>query len=228
MQFLAKLFQQTPSILPSLRSYSSWVLTRFSHVWLFSTLWTVARQAPLSMGFSRQECWSELPCPPPGDLRQSGIEPTSLLSPAQAGGFFTTGATWEAPAPHSLLTSEISHAQQVAFSGGFIHDAWMWAPATSSVSQTVAMHASLPSVSPSPAFRKASSQLPNFQIFQTLTGSRLFVPEHHQAPGQSNQFVPRLAPSFSWTHRSTRAWAPPLNEHLGGEQGASPPSPRVL
>ena len=166
MQLLAKLFQQTPSILPSLRSYSPWVLTRFSHVWLFSTLWTVACQAPLSMGFSRQECWSELPCPSPGDLRQSGIEPTSLMSPAQAGGFFTTSATWEAPAPHSLLTSEISHAQQVAFSGGFIHDAWMWAPATSSVSQTVAVHASLPSVSPSPAFRKASSQLPNFQIFQ--------------------------------------------------------------
>ncbi|ELR63021.1 hypothetical protein M91_07536, partial [Bos mutus] len=49
--------------------------------------------APLSMGFSRQEYWSGLPCPPPGDLLDSGIEPKSLMSPALAGGFFTTSAT---------------------------------------------------------------------------------------------------------------------------------------
>ena len=55
----------------------------------------VALQAPLSMGFSRQEYWSWLPCPPPGDLPDPGIEPVSLMSPALAGGFFTTGATWE-------------------------------------------------------------------------------------------------------------------------------------
>ena len=55
----------------------------------------VARQA-LSMGFSRQEYWNGLPCPPPGDLPDLGIEPGSLLSSALAGGFFTTSATWEA------------------------------------------------------------------------------------------------------------------------------------
>ena len=60
------------------------------------TLWTIARQAPLSMGFSRQEYWSRLPFPPPGDLPDPGIEPVSLMSPALAGGFFTTSATWEA------------------------------------------------------------------------------------------------------------------------------------
>ena len=49
-----------------------------------------ACQAPLSMRFSRQEYWSGLPCPLPGDLPNSGIEPTSLASPALAGGFFTT------------------------------------------------------------------------------------------------------------------------------------------
>ena len=48
-----------------------------SHVRLFETLWTVAHQAPLFMGFSRQEYWSGLPFPPPGDLPDSGIEPTS-------------------------------------------------------------------------------------------------------------------------------------------------------
>ena len=56
------------------------MLSHFSRVQLFATLWTVACQAPLSMGFSRQEYWSELPCPPPGDLPKPGIEPMSLMS----------------------------------------------------------------------------------------------------------------------------------------------------
>ena len=60
------------------------------------TLWTVAPQALLSWGFFRQEYWSGLPCPPPGDLPIPGIEPTSLTSPELADGFFTTSATWEA------------------------------------------------------------------------------------------------------------------------------------
>ena len=55
-----------------------------------ATLWTVALQVPLSMGFSRQEYWSGLPCPSPGDLPNPGIEPTSLTSPELANGFFTT------------------------------------------------------------------------------------------------------------------------------------------
>ena len=57
--------------------------------------WTVACQASLTMGFSKQEYWSRLPCPPPGDFLDSGIEPASLTSPALAGGFFTTNASWE-------------------------------------------------------------------------------------------------------------------------------------
>jgi len=48
------------------------------------------------MGFSRQEYWSGLPCPPPGDVPDPRIKPTFLLFPAFAGGFFTTTATWEA------------------------------------------------------------------------------------------------------------------------------------
>ena len=58
---------------------------------------TVARQAPLSMGASRQEYWRGLPCSPPGDLSNRGIEPVSLRSPALAGRFLTASATWEAP-----------------------------------------------------------------------------------------------------------------------------------
>ena len=57
---------------------------------------TVARQAPLSMGFSREEHWSGWPCPPPGILPDPGIKPKSARSPALTGEFFTTTATWEA------------------------------------------------------------------------------------------------------------------------------------
>ena len=58
-------------------------------------LWTVGRQAPLSLGFSGEEYWSRLPWPPPEDRSNPGIEPVSLMSPALAGGFLTTSATWE-------------------------------------------------------------------------------------------------------------------------------------
>jgi len=58
------------------------VLSCFSHVWLFATPWTVAHQAPLAMGFSRQEYWSGLPFPFPGNLPDLGIKPSTPLSPA--------------------------------------------------------------------------------------------------------------------------------------------------
>ena len=73
------------------------LLSPFSHVRLFVTHWTAALQAPPSVGFFRQEYWSMLPCPPPGDLPDPGIKPGSLTSPALAGGFSTTNTTWEAP-----------------------------------------------------------------------------------------------------------------------------------
>ena len=66
------------------------VLSRVSYVRLFAPEWTEAHQAPLSLRFPRQEYWSGLPCPPPGDLSDPGIEPTTPESPAWAGGFFTT------------------------------------------------------------------------------------------------------------------------------------------
>ena len=73
------------------------LLSHFSHGLLFVTLWaTVASQASLSMGFSRQKYWSELPYPPLGNLLNPGIEPMSLMSPALAGRFFTTSTSWEA------------------------------------------------------------------------------------------------------------------------------------
>ena len=78
------------------------MLSHFSRVRLFATPGTVARQAPLCpRDFPRQEYWSGLPYPTPGDLPDPGIDPMSLLSKsllstALAGGLFTTSATWEA------------------------------------------------------------------------------------------------------------------------------------
>ena len=65
-------------------------------VQLFEAPWTVARQTPLSIEFSKQEYWSGLSCPPPGDGLDPGIEPTSLVSPVLAGRFFTASAIWVA------------------------------------------------------------------------------------------------------------------------------------
>ena len=75
----------------------TFTLSHFSRAQICASPWTVACQTPLSMGFSRQECWCGLPCPPPRDLPALGIEPAILMSPALAGGFFTTSAPWEAP-----------------------------------------------------------------------------------------------------------------------------------
>ena len=80
-----------------------------SHVQLFETLWTVARQAPLSMGFPRQEYWSGLPFPPPVDLAYPGIKPMSPGSPALAGGFFQT----ETPGK-LIITLQFSSVQSLS------------------------------------------------------------------------------------------------------------------
>ena len=70
---------------------NAWIrIQSFSCVQLFVTPWTTACQSPLSMQFSRQEYWSALPFPPPGDLPKSGIKPTSPVSPALAGRFIIT------------------------------------------------------------------------------------------------------------------------------------------
>ena len=92
-----------------------WVCCGFSLVQLFETPWPLARQAPLSMGFSRQEYCSGLPRPLPGDLPSPGIEATS---PVSAGGFFTTRATWEAPLPASRVLNWVRE-----WTGGW---GWGW------------------------------------------------------------------------------------------------------
>ena len=71
------------------------------------TPWTVAYQSSQSMESSRQEYWSGLPCPPPGDLPDAGVEPVSLVSPALAGGFLSTSATWEVLNETNIKITEI-------------------------------------------------------------------------------------------------------------------------
>ena len=88
-------------------SVSEWKL--LSRVRLFATPWTVACQAPLSMGFSKQESWSGLPFPPPGHLPHLGVDPPS---PALAGGFFSTappGKSLGSPPPCLLNVPNRKH-----------------------------------------------------------------------------------------------------------------------
>ena len=87
----------------------------FSRVRLFATPWTAAPQAPLSMGFSRQEYWSGLPFPPLGDLPDPGIEPSSLASLASlvlAGRLFTTEPLGK-PLERQEIELIIDHAHMV-------------------------------------------------------------------------------------------------------------------
>ena len=84
------------SKLMGLTSLRVCMLSCFSRVRLFVTPWIIACQALLSMGFSRQEYWSGLPFPPPGDLPNLETEPVPLVSPTLAGGFIITSISWEA------------------------------------------------------------------------------------------------------------------------------------
>ena len=87
-----------------LENYSEcMLLSRFSSVWLFATPWTVACQAPLSIGFSRQEYWSGLPCPPPGDLPDP--RDRTCVS-CTAGGFFTTEPSRKPESPRRLVKTD--------------------------------------------------------------------------------------------------------------------------
>ena len=98
------------------------VHTHFSSVWLCATLWTVAYQACLSVGFSRQEYCSGLPCPPPRDLPNPEFKSTSLKYSALAGGFFTTSNTWEAQNFSSFCTWKFQSSWNKTFLKKEIND----------------------------------------------------------------------------------------------------------
>ena len=93
------------------------MLSCFSCVQLFATPWTVAHQAPLSLGSSKQDYWTGLPLPSLGDLHDPGIEPMSPASPALAGRFFTTSATWEVVLKSTMYKLYISGSKGVGVGG---------------------------------------------------------------------------------------------------------------
>ena len=93
------------------------VLNHFSRVQLFETLWAIAYQDSLFMGFFRQEYWSGLSRRPPGDLPNSKTEPASLMSPALAGEFFTIIATWEAFILYEILLVQRAGVYRALYQG---------------------------------------------------------------------------------------------------------------
>ena len=95
------------------RALPACMLSRFSRIQLFETLWATACQAPLSTKFSRQEHWSELSCPPPRDLPHPEMEPKSLTFPALTGRLFTTSAS---------RTRNQARSPQVTFNFDFGND----------------------------------------------------------------------------------------------------------
>ena len=104
------------------------VLSCFSHAQLFATLWTVACQTLLSMGFSSQEYWSGLPFPPAWDLPDPEIKPASLLSPALVGRFFTASATWETT-QHFLVAEWCFPLEEPLWSHSHsVYFGWSWLP----------------------------------------------------------------------------------------------------
>ena len=105
-----------PSIFPSIR-VTVCVLSHLSSVRLFATPWTVSHQAPLSMRFSRQEYWSGLPFPAPRDLPAPGIAAVSPVSPAPAGGFFTTE-----PAGNPPIRGQMAYTSKGCFQLYNFHD----------------------------------------------------------------------------------------------------------
>ena len=101
--------------------YMGGCLYVLSHVWLFVAPWTIAHQGPLPMEFSRQEYWSGLPFPTPGDLPDPEIKPASLASSALAGGFFTISTTWEAYMGWGRINKYCVHSFALSFFHSTIH-----------------------------------------------------------------------------------------------------------
>ena len=130
---------------------------------LLATPWTVARQAPQSMGFSKQEYWSGLPFPPPGDLLHPGIQ---SWSPALAEGFFTTSTTWS------------NHSSSVQFSCSVVSDS-LWLHGL--------QHARPPCPSPTPGVHPNSCPLSQW-CRPTISSSVVPFSSCLQSPPASGSF----------------------------------------
>ena len=158
------------------------MLSLFSCVWLFATPWTVACQAPLSMGFSRQEYWSELPFPLPGNLPR---DRTPVMSPALAGEFFSTSPTSASLVAQSCPT--LCNPMDCSTPGFPVHHQ-LWALAQTHVHRIGdAIQPSHPLSSPSPpAFNLSQHQ----GLFQWVNSSHQVAKElKFQLQHQSFQWI---------------------------------------
>ena len=163
----------------------------FSRVQLFVTSWTVAHQVPLSLGFSRQEYWHGLPCPPLGDLPDAEREPASLLSLTLAGKFFTTSATWEALKVESVQFS-CSVISDSATPWIAAHQASLSITNSQSLPKLMSIESMMPSnplSSLSPAFHLSQNQGLFRWVSSSLQVAKVleFQLQHH---------------SFQWTFRT--------------------------
>ena len=104
---------------PMTHSLHAYIIRHFSCVWLFATPWAVTLQSPLSMGFSRQEHWSGLSCPPPGDLPDPEVKLASLMSPTLAGRFFATSAIWDSSWGSGNLVEQLTELRKPVYSPGY-------------------------------------------------------------------------------------------------------------
>ena len=148
------------------------------HVWLFATPWTVAHEALLSMGFPRQEYWSNLSFCSPGDLPYWGIEPMSLVSPALAGKFFTS----EPPGrPFYVLgTFQICSLACIPIAS-ILNKAMSFSP----MIYCKILLSSLPLIVPQPAIYSPDSDLSKMQIRSCLFSFPLFS---RQKPSSRTQW----------------------------------------
>ena len=162
------------------------MLSCFSHVQLFAILWTAVHQAALSMEFSRQEYWSGLPFPIPGDLPNPGLEPMSLMSPALVGGFFTTNTTWcfkpviHHPSNSDSSVQSLCHVQLFATPWTAAH----WASLSITNSQSLLKLMSIELVMPSnhlmlcrPLLLMASI-FPSIRVFSNESALRIRWPKY--------------------------------------------------
>ena len=185
------------------------MLSHFSCIQPFATPWTVAYQAPQSMGFSRQEYWSGLPCPPPSDTPDPGVKPESLAFPALAGGCFITSATWGAlirlkwnlnQAKYGILSFSRAGKPQPPVRG--------WATWVSPHSTPI-LDTGWSRLHP------PSSPLPHSLLPLPLSTLSLSLPHPPSSPGPTlSSLIPGLPPRSAWCYGMRSVWSLDILGHL--------------
>ena len=186
----------------------------FNPIWLFATLWTVAHKAPLSMGFSRQEYWSGLPRPPPGDFPGLGMEPAS---PALAGGFFYH--KWPLGSP-SYTLSVLRYPPKSLSECGIIIKVKTWNGNITKISMSWEVNYIDMSYIFSSCRKQKSEQIGlQFSSVQSLSHVRLLQPHGLQhtrprCPSRTPGVYSNSCPSSQWCHPIVSSSVIPFSSSL--------------